>query len=116
PLPMRRRECPRCRTSRRRDHRRGGGPRSAPRQAADGAANDDHESGRRRRAGRQRARVDRTALTERRTLGLLAAVCVHGMTTWFSASAVIPQLQDSWHLSSTTRAWLTIAVQLGFVT
>ena len=38
------------------------------------------------------------------------------MTTWFSASAVIPQLQDSWHLSSTSRAWLTIAVQLGFVT
>jgi MFS family permease len=37
------------------------------------------------------------------------------MTTWFSASAVIPQLQSAWHLSSTSRAWLTIAVQLGFV-
>src|SRR5438067_1089554 len=37
------------------------------------------------------------------------------MTTWFSASAVVPQLRDAWHLSGTGRAWLTIAVQLGFV-
>ncbi len=37
------------------------------------------------------------------------------MTTWFSASAVIPQLREEWHLSSTGSAWLTIAVQLGFV-
>jgi MFS family permease len=53
--------------------------------------------------------------TSRRALALLAAVLVLGMTTWFSASAVIPQLQSAWHLSSTSRAWLTIAVQLGFV-
>jgi MFS family permease len=37
------------------------------------------------------------------------------MSTWFSASAVIPQLRALWHLSPTTAAWLTIAVQLGFV-
>src|SRR5918998_503727 len=37
------------------------------------------------------------------------------MTTWFSASAVVPQLQAEWSLSNTTAAWLTIAVQLGFV-
>jgi MFS family permease len=37
------------------------------------------------------------------------------MTTWFSASAVIPQLRQEWSLSPTAAAWLTIAVQLGFV-
>jgi MFS family permease len=37
------------------------------------------------------------------------------MTTWFSASAVIPQLRDAWSLSTSAGAWLTIAVQLGFV-
>ena len=37
------------------------------------------------------------------------------MATWFSASAVVPQLRDEWDLSSSAAAWLTIAVQLGFV-
>jgi MFS family permease len=37
------------------------------------------------------------------------------MTTWFSASAVIPQLRARWDLSDATASWLTIAVQLGFV-
>lgn len=37
------------------------------------------------------------------------------MTTWFSASAVVPQLRSLWNLSDTSAAWLTIAVQLGFV-
>jgi MFS family permease len=37
------------------------------------------------------------------------------MSTWFSASAVIPQLRDEWSLSSGVASWLTIAVQLGFV-
>ncbi|MBA3348435.1 MAG: MFS transporter [Actinobacteria bacterium] len=37
------------------------------------------------------------------------------MTTWFSASAVLPQLRDEWGLGDTAAAWLTIAVQLGFV-
>jgi MFS family permease len=39
-----------------------------------------------------------------------------GMSAWFSASAVIPQLREEWTLSPTAGAWLTIAVQLGFVT
>ena len=38
------------------------------------------------------------------------------MTTWFSASAVVPQLRDEWSLGDSAAAWLTIAVQLGFVT
>jgi MFS family permease len=37
------------------------------------------------------------------------------MSTWFSASAVIPQLRSDWDLGTGTAAWLTIAVQLGFV-
>jgi MFS family permease len=50
-----------------------------------------------------------------RALVLLAAVLVLSMSTWFSASAVIPQLREVWELSPTTAAWLTIAVQVGFV-
>jgi MFS family permease len=49
------------------------------------------------------------------TLALLALTLVFSMSTWFSASAVIPQLRETWGLSSTAGAWLTIAVQLGFV-
>jgi hypothetical protein len=37
------------------------------------------------------------------------------MSTWFSAAAVLPQLRAEWDLSSGEGAWLTIAVQLGFV-
>ncbi len=37
------------------------------------------------------------------------------MSTWFSASAVIPQLRSDWDLGDGTAAWLTIAVQIGFV-
>ncbi len=48
-------------------------------------------------------------------LALLALTLVLSMSTWFSASAVIPQLRAEWHLSNTAAAWLTIAVQLGFV-
>jgi len=50
-----------------------------------------------------------------RALWILALALVLGMTTWFSASAVIPQLRDEWNLSQGGAAWLTIAVQLGFV-
>ena len=56
--------------------------------------------------------MDRAAL---KALGLLAAALVLSMTTWFSATAVVPQLRDEWDLSNTATAWLTIAVQLGFV-
>jgi MFS family permease len=40
---------------------------------------------------------------------------VLGMSTWFSAAAVLPQLRAEWSLSSGESAWLTIAVQIGFV-
>ena len=51
----------------------------------------------------------------RRALTLLTVAVTFGMTTWFSASAVIPQLRASWNLPDSSAAWLTIAVQLGFV-
>jgi MFS family permease len=37
------------------------------------------------------------------------------MSLWFSASAVAPALKAVWHLSDSASAWLTLAVQLGFV-
>jgi MFS family permease len=48
-------------------------------------------------------------------LGQLSLALVLAMSTWFSASAVIPQLREEWTLSTGAAAWLTIAVQLGFV-
>ena len=48
-------------------------------------------------------------------LAVLAVALVLGKTTWFSASAVLPQLAEQWALSPSAGAWLTIAVQLGFV-
>ena len=50
-----------------------------------------------------------------RVLALLALALVLSMSTWLSASAVVPQLRAEWALSATRAAWLTIAVQLGFV-
>src|SRR5206468_10977592 len=59
---------------------------------------------------------DTNRMSERsRALALLAVSLILSMTTWFSASAVVPQLRTEWSLSSTGAAWLTIAVQLGFV-
>ena len=48
-------------------------------------------------------------------LSLLSVAMALAMTTWFSASAVLPELRLRWSLSSGESAWLTIAVQLGFV-
>ena len=56
--------------------------------------------------------MDRSAL---KALALLAAALVLSMTTWFSATAVVPQLRSDWELGNTAAAWLTIAVQVGFV-
>jgi MFS family permease len=50
-----------------------------------------------------------------RALGLLALALALSMSTWFSATAVVPQLREEWALGGTASAWLTIAVQLGFV-
>ena len=48
-------------------------------------------------------------------LAVLALSMVLSMTTWFSATAVLPQLQEDWDLSTQASSWLTISVQIGFV-
>ncbi|MGE5415014.1 MAG: MFS transporter [Syntrophomonadaceae bacterium] len=50
-----------------------------------------------------------------RALALIAAGELFGMSLWFSASAVAPALKSVWRLSDASAAWLTLAVQLGFV-
>jgi MFS family permease len=50
-----------------------------------------------------------------RTLGLLAVAELLGMSLWFAASAVGPQLGVRWSLSTSEIGWLTAIVQLGFV-
>ena len=59
--------------------------------------------------------VDDTDPRRWRALTLLGVALVLAMSTWFSASAVIPQLRVEWDLSDSAAAWLTIGVQLGFV-
>lgn len=46
---------------------------------------------------------------------LLSLAEVLGMSVWFSASAVAPALKALWHLTDSQTAWLTLAVQFGFV-
>src|SRR5438034_7738776 len=55
-------------------------------------------------------RSDRT-----RALLLVALAELLGMSLWFTASAVAPRIAAEWHLSDATAAWLTLAVQIGFV-
>jgi MFS family permease len=50
-----------------------------------------------------------------RTLALLSLAELLIMSVWFTASAVAPDLQVRWDLSSSDVGWLTTAVQLGFV-
>jgi MFS family permease len=38
------------------------------------------------------------------------------MSLWFSGSAVVPALTREWHLTASAAGWLTLSVQLGFVT
>ncbi|MGI8918318.1 MAG: MFS transporter [Pyrinomonadaceae bacterium] len=60
--------------------------------------------------------LDDVALPQRwRALTMLAAAQLLSMSLWFSGAAVLPALRSEWALSESTAAWLTIAVQLGFV-
>lgn len=52
---------------------------------------------------------------DRRALALIAVATFASMSVWFSASFVVPQLQQLWRLTSGESSLLTIAVQLGFV-
>ena len=48
-------------------------------------------------------------------LALACMAVVLSLTTWFSATAVIPELKARWQLGATAAAWLTNGVQAGFV-
>ena len=50
-----------------------------------------------------------------RLLALLSTAELLGMSLWFAASAVAPQLSAIWGLDATQAGWLTTIVQLGFV-
>jgi MFS family permease len=51
----------------------------------------------------------------RRMLMLVAIGQFLGMTIWFSATAAAPAIAAEWSLTQADAAWLTIAVQAGFV-
>jgi MFS family permease len=50
-----------------------------------------------------------------RSLVLVCLAQLLAMSLWFSASAVIPQLEAEWSLSGLQQSWLTMSLQLGFV-
>jgi len=52
---------------------------------------------------------------KRRVLVLVAVAELLAMSLWFSATAAAPELASEWGLTANESAWLTIAVQLGFV-
>ncbi len=48
-------------------------------------------------------------------LAMVGAALILSMTTWFSATAILPELQRTFRLSAGGASWLTNAVQIGFV-
>ena len=50
-----------------------------------------------------------------RILALLSLAELLGMSLWFAATAVAPQLAARWHLTPAQTGWFTAIVQLGFV-
>ncbi|HEX7830362.1 MAG TPA: MFS transporter [Thermoanaerobaculia bacterium] len=54
-------------------------------------------------------------MSRTRALAVVALAELLAMGLWFGVSAVAPQVARELHLSDATTAWLTLAVQLGFV-
>jgi MFS family permease len=50
-----------------------------------------------------------------RALALVALAELLGMSVWFAANAVAPQLAEKWALSASEAGWLSTVVQIGFV-
>lgn len=48
-------------------------------------------------------------------LGALSVAELLALSVWFSASAVVPQLQLEWDLTASQKSWITMSVQIGFV-
>ena len=55
------------------------------------------------------------ALSRWKALTLLSIAELFAMSLWFGVSAVAPRVAAEWKLNDATTAWLTLAVQLGFV-
>ncbi|WP_251343598.1 MFS transporter [Haloplanus halophilus] len=53
--------------------------------------------------------------SRRRALAVIAVAELLAMSLWFSATAAAPELAAAWGLTPSETAWLTVAVQLGFV-
>jgi MFS family permease len=51
-----------------------------------------------------------------RAMLLVSAAVLLGSSTWFSGTAVVSTLSAQWALTEAQSAWLTIGVQLGFIT
>ena len=45
----------------------------------------------------------------------IAIAELFALSMWFSASAVLPQLEKAWDLTAVEGAWITLAVQIGFI-
>src|SRR5438128_4996137 len=54
-------------------------------------------------------------MTRWTALVLLSIALLLSMSLWFGVSAVAPRLSMEWKLDPSTAAWLTLAVQIGFV-
>ncbi|HEX7809150.1 MAG TPA: MFS transporter, partial [Thermoanaerobaculia bacterium] len=54
-------------------------------------------------------------MSRTRALAVVALAELLAMGLWFGVSAVAPQVARELQLSDATTAWLTLAVQLGFV-
>ena len=50
-----------------------------------------------------------------RALGVVSAAMLLSLSAWMTATAVAPELQARWSLTSAQVGWLTTTVQLGFV-
>jgi MFS family permease len=60
-------------------------------------------------------RGKKEGVTPYRALMLVSLALLLAMALWFGVSAVAPQIALEWRLTETEAAWLTLAVQLGFV-
>lgn len=51
-----------------------------------------------------------------RALAMVSFAVLLASSTWFSGTAAVPSLRQAWGLGEGESAWLTISVQLGFIT
>ncbi|MGM0878763.1 MAG: MFS transporter [Bacillota bacterium] len=56
-----------------------------------------------------------TSINRWRALFWIALAELFTLSLWFSASAVLPQLERQWGMSATEGSWMTTSVQIGFI-